>query len=143
MIAFSNNIGSHHYHLLCSKLLSLYTTNIIIDDLLWIASNQIMISNTTDWLTVCDKWISHVYVWSCRSLLFARVRSLNLSGWVTFFESLFLDVGLHLADGILEVLLVPENFIDILLLVGSGNVHKSDILGKRTHAILEVNQVKN
>jgi hypothetical protein len=32
---------------LCSKLLTLYTTNII-DDLLWIASNQIMISDTTD-----------------------------------------------------------------------------------------------
>jgi hypothetical protein len=36
-----------------------------------------------------------------------------------------------------------ENLVDVLLLVSTGDVHKSDVFGKGTHAVLEVNQVKD
>ena len=71
--------------------------------------------------------------------MFVRIGSLDLSRRVTFFEGLLLNVGLHLANCILEVLFVSKESVDVLLLIGSSDVHKSDISSKRTYTILKVN----
>ena len=36
-----------------------------------------------------------------------------------------------------------ENLVDVLLLVSTGDIHKSDVFGKGTHTVLKVNQVED